>query len=343
MTGIEGLIEKLKQPDVAANIAQQRIGQMRDDLVDLYARSFTHLLDFKDHPDELTNALLKEQGIFYQKSQINVPTFLANETVSGNMAEALSGDDYDALIIIANHPPFEKTVVPDVAQYYRYLEEHGRHDVAEAFALKPIHLPAMIARRAAIAQAIQNIVPLEQARFDVVGVAFSEPLSLIQQHDRSIAVPYGQGLNGFDVLRQGVRNTALDNRQQGVHQSMILAFPEGKNPPTIEQFSPFHRGVFAAAGQESASELSFKIMPLVMAVASDLSVVVDVLPPFYSLPQHSGKEESLQVAQEMQGTMFAHYQHLLYNVLGGNFYWKGMEYPYGGPSRNQIQNMNRAS
>jgi hypothetical protein len=244
--------------------------------------------------------------------------------------------DRQHLIIIANHPPMEKTVSPTADLLLRALRARGRNDIIPT--LQNItNLPAGIARRGIIRATLSTILPNTLFRYHVVGARYRPPLHVVQKRDGTIIVPYvdKEEKSGYGMLLEGMAHTMNQHPPDTTTKHAIVTFPEGMQPQTIEVLRPFHSGIFSAIHELRTASYPIVILPLVMAMRADFSAVTRVLPPITS--EHPLSFLPAQQAATQLQTLFQDtYSDMLQSSLGGQYYWRGMKYPFGGLSRNQI-------
>ncbi|MBI4973169.1 hypothetical protein HZC27_01005 [Candidatus Roizmanbacteria bacterium] len=237
------------------------------------------------------------------------------------------------IMIIANHPPYEKTISPTREQVEESLRALGRGDLIEGM---EDHFPAVIARRAVIAKTLNQVFPELDYQFHVVGAEFyNQPMSTIQQQDETIIVPYTQTSHqgdGYLELYRGMRIAFDPSRVHPKH--IVVAFPEGRSSRDgIEKLSRFHSGPFGVAQTYAIRHnVPVTVLPIVMGVRSDFSTVSKMLPPFQLNP--ANLVETVLFSKTQAEMMQLEYTRLLYKM--GSYYWQGMAYPYGGPSKETI-------
>ena len=306
-------------------IAQGRIGRLTDATARYIASSYASCVD---SPQDLAVRLrAAQQQFFTEFGQIAPVDVESLETARDRLARV----DFDGpVVIISNHPPFEKAIKPDAAQFQHALNELGRSELVEG---TTAHLPGVIARRGVINSILSQLLPGQAFGFSVVGAKFDDPpMSTIQDNDGSIVLPYGQGgQGGFEALSAGVNRVFDKNRSAQI--PVVVAFPEGGNSKTtVEVLAPFHGGIFVASQQyATASGRPVTILPLAMGVRSDFSIGVKVLDPFLLRPDSPSSTDLQSLHDHMQ----KEYQSLLH-VMPHGWYWKGLEYPYGGPAKSAI-------
>ena len=329
---------RLIRTDVEQLTADSRIKGIKEAAANYFAVSLCHVADFKDHPGDLNRHLLGAQELFFYRFSQIVP--IRFDVASPQAEDRLRTIDprSSLLMIISNHLPFEKTASPEVANYDNVLAQMGRVDVADKF--RPTHLPAVISRRGVFASIMTQFYSDHNLSYHVIGGEFGFPLSEIQKNDGSIIVPYGKNqAGGFQLLYHGMKHVAQLHAQANKdHFPMIVGFPEGGNPQTIENLKDFHSGIFAAASQLAAEGVDIRILPFVMAVDRDFAVNTMLLDPIAVPPGLAGREDSHQFASAIRANMQEVYTQMLESM--GDYFWKGMIYPYGGVTRSQIVAMN---
>lgn len=312
-----------------SEVVSRRIQALKGVAADYIARSYAIC---KNAASDLPQGLRVAQNDYYRGfAEIAPVTVLTpHEGVAENLLH------FDALnnpiMIIANHPPFEKTISPTREQVETSLKTLGREDLIEGM---DDHLPAVIARRAVIAKTLDQALSGLEYQFHVVGAEFYKPpMRTIQEDDGTIIVPYipkSQG-DGFLMMYGGMR-TAFDQSQ--VHpKPIVVVFPEGgSSRDGIETLSRFHSGPFGVAQSYAMRHnVPVTVIPIVMGVRSDFTSVSKVLPPFQLSP--TNPVDAGLFSESQREMMQLEYTRLLNRM--GSYYWQGMAYPYGGPSKEMI-------
>ena len=316
-------------------ISSKRIQALQEVGAKYIARSYATCMSAGPH---LPHVLKVEQDNYYREfAKVSPVHVIAPEQSILTTLESFNVKG-GPVMIIANHPPYEKTISPSREQVASYLRILGKEDLVEGV---KEHLPAVIARRAVISNTLDQILPGFEYQFHVVGAEFYDPpMSTIQQQDGTIIVPYepkSRGGGGFPTMYIGMRN--VFEQSQTHPKPIVVAFPEGGSSRTgIEKLSQFHNGPFSAA-QLYATEYgaSVVMIPMVMGVRSDLSSVTEILQPFQL--RHDKVINPHALALTLSNNMQTEYDHLLGQM--GEYFWKGMKYPYGGPGKEEIVKQNQ--
>lgn len=311
--------------------AQRRIADIQRAAADLFADSLIACLD---NLPSLSEHLWEAQNTFFSEINSHIPINVdTDSTESIERARAINLSQRH-LIVIANHPPFEKTVSPSETQFQDALRRFNKQQlVSQIDNMK--NLPAGIMRRAVIHYVMQKIYPHVEFRYHVVGSRYRPPLNVVQENDGTIIVPYAnEETNGFNMLLNGL-NQIYERREDAAHIHVCIAFPEGEQPRVIEELKPFHAGIFAAAEKLTFEKnIPVTILPIVMTVTADFSIRTRVLSPIQ--PELLWKEK--QFASTLQQQFQHVYLHMLQSMPDG-YYWQGMMYPFGGLSRSDILNI----
>lgn len=310
-------------------IASKRIQALKGVAADYIARSYATCMSARFNLPHIHK--MAQDKYYYEFAEVAPITVLnPHEGVVENLEifNARGGN----IMIIANHPPFEKTISPTREQVEISLKTLGRKDLIEGM---DNHLPAVIARRAVIAKTLEQVFPGLEHQFHVVGAEFYKPpMRTIQEDDGTIIVPYkpkSQG-DGFLMMYGGMR-TAFDQSQ--VHpKPIVVVFPEGgSSRDGIETLSRFHSGPFGVAQSYAMRHnVPVTVIPIVMGVQSDFTSVSKVLPPFQLSP--TNPVDVGLFSESQREMMQLEYTRLLSGM--GDYYWKGMKYPYGGMPKEQI-------
>ncbi len=308
--------------------AKRRIADIQRASADLFAKSLIACLE---NHSSLSEHLWEAQNTFFSEINSHIPINVdTDSTESIKRARAIDLSQHH-LIVIANHPPFEKTVSPSETQFQDALRRFNKQQlVGQIDNMK--NLPAGIMRRAVINYVMQKIYPHGEFRYHVVGSRYRPPLNVVQEHDGTIIVPYAnEEANGFNMLLNGL-SQIYERHENTAHLHVCVTFPEGEQPFVIEELKPFHTGIFAAAEKLTFERnIPVTILPIVMTVAADFSLHARVLSPIQ--PEHHWKEN--QLASTLQQQFQQVYLDMLQSMPDG-YYWKGMTYPFGGISRNDI-------
>lgn len=320
-------VSNVEHAEVIVNLAKNRIAIIQNAAADLFAYSLSACME---HDPSLTENLWEAQDIFFSKIHSHIPITIdtgSRENIERTRSVDLSQNH---LIIIANHPPFEKTVSPTETQFRDALHAIHKHYLVDQID-NTKNLPAGIMRRAVIDSIIRSIYPGVQFQHHVVGGRYRPPLNIVQEHDGTIIVPYAnEETNGFDMLLNGLTRVFRYTHDLRVHT--VVTFPEGEQPRVIEELKPFHTGIFAAAQKLTAEKhIPVTLLPVVMAVAADFSVHSRVLTPIQSILH----EQEAHLASTLQREFQQEYLSMLQSMPDG-YYWQGMTYPYGGISRSDI-------
>lgn len=315
--------EQAEQNDIQEK-AIARIVAVQQACAQLFASSLIACLD---ESVSLSIDLWSFQEVFFSafSEVIPVHTNRILEENSQLIEDALANGI--SLLILANHPPFEKTVSPSQLQLRDSMRASGRESVVNALQ-NPDNLPANIVRTAVINAVMRQILPQAHFYYHTVAARRLPPLDLVQVNDGSIVVPYaGSEPNGFAMLKNGLSHVfAMDPSH------VVIGYPEGGNPQVIEELKPFHSGIIAAAAKTLSEEKSLLIVPIVMAVGSQFQIETDLLRPLPLLSEHGSRESSAALARTLESQFNTAYARLI-TSMGDQYFWKGMVYPFGGLSR----------
>lgn len=323
---VEQKIALNKESDVTG-IAQKRIERIQQAAATLFAKSLAISLQ---SPQDLSEQLWGAQNKFFDQFERAIPIEIQTNT-SIQIYQNLKPKQ---LLIIANHPPFEKTVSPTENQFRTTLHKIGQDNIIPHLDNMK-NLPAGIARRAIINHVMRTMFPKEKFRYHVVGARYRPPLNAIQEVDGTIIVPYAdKNHHGFNMLLDGLRKVYTD-QSDAAHNHIAVTFPEGEQPYVIENLKPFHRGIFVSCRQLIDEGIPITILPIVMTVQSDFSIITRILEPINDTNLTTESINLDTLAFSLQQKYQNIYSDMLQSAQGG-YYWHGMTYPFGGISRTDI-------
>lgn len=313
-------------------IANQRKLSLQVAAANLFAES---LILCNDQPVDLQDQLILAQEKYFSDFSNTIPVTLHPLSLAVREELKKINTPTQKILLISNHPPYEKAVSPTAKQLIHALNLYGHNEIVSTLQNME-NLPAGIARRAVINQVLKTIYPEKHFQYHVVGAKYRPPLHIVQENDGTIIVPYAEkGTGGFEMLTNGLRQTLASDENTYPRIPVVVAFPEGEHPQTIEQLKPFHSGIFAASASISKEiGISISILPLVIAVKDDFSVYVKILEPIQITPALAQKAIAQEFTISLQKEMQTAYTDLLQSFSG--YFWRGMTYPFGGISRQKI-------
>jgi len=310
--------------------AKHRVFYVQTAAADLFAAS---LVLCSEQPPDLQESLWQAQETFFSRIADEIPVTVqaSDETIYAVRAIEPATQN---IILVANHPPFEKTISPTGEQLVLAFKQLDKSNIADSLD-NLTNLPAGIMRRAVLDRVMHTLYPTLQFRHHVVGSRYRPPLNVVQEKDGTIIVPYAhEETDGFSKLLFGMQRVFEQSDDPG-HKHVVVAFPEGEQPQTIETLKKFHSGIFAAQAKfVYEKHLPITMIPVCMAVQKDFSIQTQVKEPIILPPKMEDYNAGI-FAASVQDMFQQTYTDMLQSSKDG-YYWQGMTYPFGGISRSDI-------